>query len=96
MVKPYMSTQTRVYSGKTVDASVRENGFGSIGPEWPSRYIHEDLKLVLVVYVDDFKLSGPKENMGKGFELLRTLLNIEKESEITKEGVHLFGCKQNC
>ena len=31
--------------------------------EWPSVYIHEKLQLVLVVYVDDFKMAGPCPRM---------------------------------
>ena len=30
-----------------------------MGEEWPVCYYHEKLKLMLVVYVDDFKLAGP-------------------------------------
>ena len=35
--------------------------FEPIGEEWPSVYIHEKLQLVLVVYVDDFKMAGPQK-----------------------------------
>lgn len=40
-------------------------------PEWQSCYFHDQLRLFLVVYVDDFKMSGPTENMAQGWELLR-------------------------
>ena len=33
-------------------------GFAAI-PNWPSCFFREKLKLFLVVYVDDFKMSGP-------------------------------------
>ena len=37
-------------------------GFIMPDPEgWPSVFFHPQLKLLLVVYVDDFKMSGPKE-----------------------------------
>ena len=39
------------------DESVRAVGFEPIGEEWPSVYIREKLQLVLVVYVDDFKIK---------------------------------------
>ena len=32
---------------------------------------------MLVVYVDDFKLSGPKQNMKEGWDLIREVLDIE-------------------
>ncbi len=42
----------------------------------------------MVVYVDDFKLSGPAANLPKGWALLRKTLNIDKE---TGQGQYL-GC----
>ena len=52
------------------DESVRAMGFEPVGEEWPSVYTHAELQLVLVVYVDDFKMAGPKNNLKKGWELL--------------------------
>ena len=40
--------------------------------EWPSCYYHTKLDLYLAVYVGDFRLSGPKENLAKGWNLLRS------------------------
>ena len=37
---------------------------------WRSVFWHETLKLLLVVYVDDFKLAGPAENVPKGWDLI--------------------------
>ena len=42
-----------------------EAGFKPI-EAWPSCFWHEKLKLMLSVYVDDFKLSGPKESLKRG------------------------------
>ena len=59
----------REHSGSsTCDESVRAVGFEPIGEEWPSVYIHEKLQLVLVVYVDDFKMAGPQKNLAQGME----------------------------
>ena len=33
-----------------------------------------------MVYVDDFKMSGPIENMHKGWELIRTSIKIDEPS----------------
>ena len=61
------------------------------GEEWPSVYTHPELQLVLVVYVDDFKMAGPKNNLKKGWEWLRENLIIEPET-----GLDLYlGCNQS-
>ena len=40
--------------------------------EWRSCFWHPGLRLFLVVYVDDFKLSGPAANLAKGWELIQS------------------------
>ena len=55
-------------------------GFRPVGEEWQSCYFHPALKLYLVVYVDDFKIVGPKENLVKGWPLIRKGLDIEPPS----------------
>ena len=52
------------------DAGTFWVGFEPIGEEWPSVYIHEKLQLVLVVYVDDFKMAGPQKNLAQGWSML--------------------------
>ena len=61
-----------------VDEHVKSRGFLAIGSEWPSCYYHKDLRLFLVVYVDDFKLAGPATSLAQGWKLLREGLDIEK------------------
>ena len=51
-------------------------------------YYYAKLNLLLVVYVDDLKLAGPSENLSKGWAMLRSLMNIEPETEL---GMYL-GC----
>ena len=70
------------------DRKVRELGFIPVGEEWPSMYFHKKLQLLLVVYVDDLKLAGPEENLTKQWEVLRSKLNIEPETDL---GLYL-GC----
>ena len=55
------------------DELVKEQDFLPYGPEWPSVYFHAELQLMLSIYGDDFKLSGPKENLAKGWALLKKL-----------------------
>ena len=54
------------------DKHVREVGFMPVGDEWPSMYFEKELKLLLVIYVDDLKLAGPAQNLTKGWEMLRS------------------------
>ena len=68
--------------------STRKVGFKDLGPDWPSVFFHPELKLLLSIYVDDFKLAGPTENLAKGWALLRTELQIGPESDT---GMYL-GC----
>ena len=46
-------------------------GFKPVGPTWPSCYFHKKLDRLLVIYVDDLKLAGPKKNLKHVRELLR-------------------------
>ena len=57
--------------------AVTELGFVPVGDEWPSLFYHKGMKLLLAVYVDDLKMAGPKQNLAKGWELLRTRLRLE-------------------
>ncbi len=61
--------------------------------QWPSCYYHGRLRLMLAVYVDDFKLSGPEENLAEGWKLIgygrEGGLTIEAPSE---SGLYL-GCR---
>ena len=67
---------------------MKSEGWEAIGETWPSCYDHPQLQLFLAVYVDDFKMSGPKQNMKEGWTKIRTGLNIETEKDM---GMYL-GC----
>ena len=69
-------------------AHVESVGFEPVDG-WPSCFWHPDLKLFLVIYVDDFKLSGPRENLAKGWDLIKSGLKIEPPGPL---GLYL-GCK---
>jgi hypothetical protein len=74
---------------KKCDAHVKSKGFAPIGIEWPSVYWNAKLQLILVVYVDDFKLAGPKKHLPGAWAALRDGLNIEPEAAL---GMYL-GCQ---
>jgi hypothetical protein len=63
-------------------------GFDGFGSEWPSVFYHKGLRLLLTIYVDDFKLAGPEENIAMGWELLRQHIDIGPSS---RSGMYL-GC----
>ena len=44
---------------------------------------------MLVVYVDDFKLSGPKSNLSKGWQLIRSKIKMEDAAPIKR----YLGCE---
>ena len=73
---------------KHCDTAVKKLGFVPIGPNWPSMYYYGKLNLLLVVYVDDLKLAGPSGSLSQGWGMLRSLLNIEPETDL---GMYL-GC----
>jgi hypothetical protein len=64
------------------DVDVKSVGFEAIGAEWQSVYFHTELQLLLIIYVDDFKLVGPEQNIEIGWALLRTELNIGPEGPL--------------
>lgn len=69
------------------DSCLRRGGFEPI-ESWQSCYWHPNLRLFLVVYVDDFKMSGPVKNLSRGWEIIKKEIQIE-----SPEGAHLFlGC----
>ena len=70
------------------DAELAAAGFDRIGAEWPSVHFHHNLRLLLTVYVDDVKLSGPEGHLDAGWKLIAERIEIEPPSEF---GLYL-GC----
>jgi hypothetical protein len=68
---PCMATRTPVAFGSSIATrrSVK-HGFEPI-PSWQSCYWHGSLRLLLVVYVDDFKPAGPSKAVVEGWRLIR-------------------------
>jgi hypothetical protein len=46
-------------------------------PDWESVFYHPGLCLVLSIYVDDFKMSGPQATMRAGWALLRKHITLD-------------------
>ena len=52
------------------DSHLKKIGFVEV-PSWRSVYFHDKLKVLLVVYVDDFKMAGPKPGIAEAWRLIR-------------------------
>ena len=61
---------------KHCDERLQQVGFNPI-QNWPSCYVHNDLQLFLIVYVDDFKMSGPQQNLKEGWHLIKDIARID-------------------
>ena len=68
--------------------AVQKVGFRPLGDERPSLYFHPEMRLLLVIYVDDLKMAGPKEQLPIGWAMLRQELRLEEETQL---GLYL-GC----
>ena len=63
------------------EKALREVGFEQC-PNWQSVFCHAKLNLMLVVYVDDFKLASPRDNLSKGWQLIRSKIKMEDAAPI--------------
>ena len=52
-------------------------GFEPVGEEWPGVFWDDDNRLLLVVYVDDMKLAGPRDALAGGWERLGKHMSLE-------------------
>ena len=65
-------------------------GFHPLYPEcWPSMFWHPKLKLLLGVYVDDFKMSGPSKNIDEGWKLISSQIDMDTPEDAGR----YLGCK---
>ena len=65
-------------------------GFKALHPEcWPSMFWHERLRLLLAVYVDDFKLAGPRENHDEGWKLIGEHIEMDPPEDVGR----YLGCE---
>ena len=40
-------------------------------------YFHDELRVLLVVYVDDFKMAGPKTGLSEAWRRIRLKIKVE-------------------
>ena len=67
---------------------LKEVGYVKV-KDWASVFRHEELDLFLVVYVDDFKMSGPAKNIAEGWELISKVIKMEEPRQLKR----YLGCE---
>ena len=74
---------------KHLEDALSKQGFVRVLPEiWTSIFHHPELDLLLVVYVDDFKLAGPAGSLDKGWDLIGKVVEIDAPEPFGR----YFGC----
>ena len=75
---------------KHCNEALDKAGFVKVHP-WRSTFWHDKLKLLLVVYVDDFKMSGPKNNLSEGWRAIRRGIVTDDPKPVNK----CLGCQHD-
>ena len=71
------------------ETELKKVGFEAVLTDiWKSVFYHPTKKLMLVVYVDDFKLAGPKQNIKQGWDLISSVIDMDQPEAIGR----YFGC----
>ena len=55
---------------------------------WQSIFYHAELDLLLVVYVDDFKMAGPQANLAEGWKRISSVIDMDPPELFGR----YFGC----
>ena len=91
----YGHPDSGTYWEQHCDKHCRSVGFVPIN-NWSSCYYMKRLDLFLTIYVDDFKLAGPKENLAEGWKLIRGNMTDEGGTGLMMEDPsplgHYLGC----
>jgi hypothetical protein len=64
------------------DRNLKAVGLEPLAESWQSCYWHEELRLMLIIYVDDFKMSGPTENLARGWDLIRQGIVLDPPEDL--------------
>lgn len=72
----YGHKNSGAYWQQYCDEKCRNAGFTPISENWPCVYWSEELELLLIVYVDDMKLSGKTKNMPEAWKRLGEGINL--------------------
>ena len=72
----YGHPESGAYWEQHCEAHLTSQGF-EVVPNWPSTFWHQELKLFLTVYVDDFKMAGPAQSLDTGWALIRSAIKMD-------------------
>ena len=76
-----------------LNSRVVKQGWKQILPDiWHSIFHHQELNCLLVVYVDDFKMAGPAENLPKAWATVKAAVDIGEPEHTTGT---LVACTKN-
>ena len=71
------------------EKELKKVGFEAVLTDiWKSVFYHPKKKLLLVVYVDDFKLAGPKATIKEGWDSISSVIDMDLPEVIGR----YFGC----
>eukprot|EP00439_Symbiodinium_sp_Y106_P006827 s4042_g1.t1 len=74
---------------KHCEEQLKTVGWTPVLPEiWQSIFYHAELDLLLVIYVDDFKMAGPSQNLDKGWETIESVIDMDPPEPFGR----YFGC----
>ncbi|CAE8637047.1 unnamed protein product, partial [Polarella glacialis] len=66
-------------------------GFIEVSESWQSLFYHPELKVMMAVYIDDFKASGPVEALKKAWTLVRSKIRTGAPTPLGR----YLGCHHN-
>ena len=69
---------------------VRNLGYQPIGSNWPSVFWHPVRRMLLVVYLDDFKLAAPADGHAEAWKEIQTVIATTVWGQVS----HFLGCNQ--
>ena len=74
---------------KHCEDQLKTVGWTAVLPEiWRSIFYHAELDLLLVIYVDDFKMAGPEKNLAKGWKTIESVIDMGPPEPFGR----YFGC----
>ena len=92
----YGHPEAGAYWERHCEKKLLEEGFELVD-NWPSCYWHPRLRLFLIVYVDDFKMAGPRESLAEGWRLVRKNISTDDPTPFGRflgceHVIHEFPC----
>ena len=88
MLRVYGHPDAGTFWEQHCEAMLKKVGYVKV-KDWASVFRHEELDLFLVVYVDDFKMSGPAKNIAEGWALISKVIKMEEPRQLKR----YLGCE---